>query len=373
MFCERIYVENFRNIDTADISFCSGTNILVGNNAQGKTNLLEAIYMTTLGKSFRRATDKELIQFDHDCAYIKNTYHDTIRQNEISLRIFSDRRQRRIEQNRVKISKMSDMVGAFRTVLFCPEHLSIVKEGPAMRRNFLDVAISQLRPMYMRSLQRYQTVLKERNSLIKQAELSREQFDQTIDLWSSQLAEEAAIITKYRVEYLNDAREYISNCFSDMTGQRECPTLVYKSSSHLTEEDCFDREKIKRAYMELYNTRHDREIGAGMTLWGIHRDDIEMELNGKDARIFCSQGQQRSFALAMKIAEGEMIRRECSGDYPVFLLDDVLSELDGERKKYLIESIFDKQVIMTTCENVIEDAGKIIRVENGRFYDTSKA
>ena len=368
MNCKKIKVEGFRNIENAELDFSPGVNILLGNNAQGKTNLLEAIYYTALCRSFRQGSDRDLIGFGREIAKISNTYADGIRDNVIDVTLYSDRRQRRIEQNGLRVSKMSEMVGEFKVVLFCPEHLSIVKEGPSMRRGFLDVAISQIRPLYIRSLQRYQTNLKERNSLIKDAEENRSAFDSTVDVFSQQLALEAAKITRYRVEYLSRLRTYVSDIFSDMTGKREEPSFRYVSSCKLDESLLCDERAVCEAYLELYNTRHEREIAAGATLWGIHKDDIEIELNGHSARIFCSQGQQRSLSLAMKLAEGEIIKRECGGEYPVFLLDDVLSELDTQRRRYLVSNLFDKQVIMTACESVDIGEANIIRVEGGRYF-----
>ena len=367
MFCRNIYVENFRNIEMASVDFCEGTNVLIGENAQGKTNLLEAIYMTALGKSFRQGTDKDVIRFNEEGCFIKNKYHDDTRDMEISMRIFSDRRAKRVEQNGLKVARTSEMVGNFKVVLFCPEHLSIIKEGPAMRRSFLDVAISQIRPLYMRSLQRYVTILKERNALIKDAEENRSAFNSTIDVFSEQLAEEAAIITNYRVKYIEKLRRHVKNCFLDMTEGREIPDIEYISSSKLLAEDCFDEKKCREAYRELYLTSHDREIGAGATLWGIHKDDMEIDINGNRARIFASQGQQRSLSLALKLAEGEMIREEMGGDYPVFLFDDVLSELDGGRREYLLSNIKGKQVILTCCEKNGITSDRLIRVKDGIY------
>lgn len=369
MFCKNITVENFRNIESASVSFCKGTNVLLGENAQGKTNLLESIYMTSLGKSFRQGNDKDVISFDKEYAYIKNTYVDDIRDMTVSMRVFSDRRAKQIEQNGVRIRKTSDMVGGFKVVLFCPEHLSIIKEGPGERRSFLDVAISQIRPLYMRSLQRYNLILKERNALIKSADEDRETFDSTIDLFSSQLAHEAAVITGYRVRYIESLKKYVSECFSDMTGQRETPRLEYVSTSKLMSDDLFDEKKCERAYLELYSSRHEREIAAESTLWGIHKDDLEISLDGNRARIFASQGQQRSLSLALKLAEGEIIRDECGGDYPVFLFDDVLSELDSGRRNYLLSNLSGKQVIMTSCEKKDINAEKVIGVRNGEFCE----
>ena len=368
MICKNIKVENFRNIDFADLDFSPDTNILIGENAQGKTNLIEAIYYTALCRSFRQGSDKDLIRFGCEFARIENTYADEIRDMNTTVTLFSDRRQKKIEQNGLKISKMSDMVGAFKVVLFCPEHLSIVKEGPSMRRSFLDVAISQIKPLYMKSLQRYQAILKERNSLIKLAQEDRGAFDSTVDIWSDQLAVEAAKITAYRVEYLKEIRKYVSDIFSDMTGKREEPELSYISSCKLSEDELFDVKKVEESFRELYFTRHDREIGAEATLWGTHKDDIEINLNGNSARIFCSQGQQRSLSLALKLSEGEIIKKNCGGEYPVFLLDDVLSELDASRRRYLISNLKDKQVIMTTCEETGIYGADVINVKNGNYF-----
>ncbi len=367
MFCRNIYVEKFRNIDMASVDFCEGTNVLIGENAQGKTNLLEAIYMTSLGKSFRMGNDKDVIQFDSDCCYVRNQYTDDTRDMEIAMRIFKDRRAKVIEQNRVKIRKTSEMVGGFKIVLFCPEHLSIVKDGPAERRSFFDVAISQIRPLYIKSLQRYNTILKERNALLKSAIDDRANFNSTIDLFSSQLAHEAALITSYRVAYADKLKGYVADCFADMTGGRERPTLDYISSSKLGCNDCRDVKKVEQAYYDLYSSNHEREIAAESTLWGIHKDDLDICLDGNRARIFASQGQQRSLSLALKLSEGEIIRDECGGDYPVFLFDDVLSELDRERRAYLLSNLVGKQVIMTCCENVGINSENLIRVSGGKF------
>ena len=367
MLCKRIKVQNFRNVISADVGFSPRVNILLGDNAQGKTNLLEAIYITSLGRSFRAQGDSDMIRFGCDYATVTNLYSDSIRDMEINMSIFTGRKQKVIHHNNLKISKISEMVGAFKVVLFCPEHLNIIKEGPSARRNYLDMAISQIKPMYIKALQKYNTVLKERNSLIKSAEENRQNFNATIDLWSEQLADVAAIITKYRVEYLREAIPHIEKCFFDMTSDLEKPTLRYISSSGLTEEECLDTEKCKKAFLELYSTRHEREIGAGATLWGIHKDDIEIELNGKSARFYCSQGQQRSLSLAMKLSEGEIIKKYMGGDYPVFLLDDVFSELDSKRRAYLINNLYDKQVIMTSCEPHMLEGANIIKVKDGEY------
>ena len=216
MICRRISVEGFRNIESATVEFTDGVNILVGNNAQGKTNLLEAIYFITLGKSFRSATESEMIGFTSDHAAISLDFCDSVREQNISVRIFRDHRKR-FEQNGVKIFKMSDIVGEMRAVLFCPEHLSIIKEGPSLRRNFLDVAISQLRPMYLKSLQKYNKFLKQRNKLLKDAQDDRKTFDETIEFWSAGLAAEGARLSKMRKKYVETCDEYVKKYFGTET------------------------------------------------------------------------------------------------------------------------------------------------------------
>lgn len=368
MECKRISIRNFRNIEAAEIEFDNGVNILCGENAQGKTNLLEAIHFSSLGKSFRTSHDEEMIRFGEEFCQVSLDFCDSVREQNITVRMMPGRRKQ-IEHNRVKVSRVSDIVGTFRTVLFCPEHLSLIKEGPGERRNFLDIALSQLYPVYLKSLQRYNQVLKQRNQLIRAAEDDRATFDATVDLWSAQLAHEAAIIARYRYRYLKMAEEHVKRFFGEMTGERETPSIVYLGSSKQAPKEYEDIAKTEAVYLELLNTRHDREIGAGSTLWGIHKDDIEILLNDKPARAFASQGQQRSLALALKLAEGEVCASVC-GEKPVFLFDDVFSELDSTRRAYLSGKIGERQVIITTCEPSGIAGGKMIKVENGTFQST---
>ena len=366
MECNAIRIKNFRNIEEAEIEFDAGVNILAGDNAQGKTNLLEAISFTALGKSFRTTHEEDLIRFGAESAEISIDFTDSVRRQNITVRMMPGKR-RRIEQNKVKVGRLSDIVGAFRTVLFCPEHLSLIKDGPAERRNYLDIAISQLYPVYLKSLQRYNQILKQRNQLIRKAEDDRKTFDDTVEFWTQQLAHEAAVIARYRVQYLSRAKDHICACFAEMTGEREIPEAVYAGSSHKEPESYLDTQQTERDYMDLLMNNHDREIGAGSTLWGIHKDDIDIQINGRSARAFASQGQQRSLALAMKLAEGEVCAEIC-GEKPVFLFDDVFSELDSTRRAYLSGRIKDRQVIITTCEPSGIAGGKLIKVENGRYF-----
>lgn len=376
MVCKSIRIENFRNIGAAEVHFSPGVNVLYGDNAQGKTNLLEAVYFTALGKSFRPAKEAELIRFGAEGCRILNTFSDSLRTQTLSYRLSGGRGRRLVEQNGVRVTRMSDMVGAFRVVLFCPEHLSLIQGGPELRRGYLNVALSQLRPVYLRALQRYNQILKERNSLLRRAPEDMATFRATEPMWSAQLAHEAALIAAMRDVYISRVNRLVAACFSDMTEDGEVPELTYVNSLGLTGEALTDRAEVEARYLSLLSTRHDREIGAGATLWGIHKDDIAVTLNGRPARQFASQGQQRSLALAMKLAEGEISAQESGGDRPVFLFDDVLSELDSRRRAYLMGELEGRQVIMTTCDpsasGIAADRVHTIRVVAGRYEESGE-
>ena len=380
--CHGIDIRNFRNIESASVTFTEGVNLLHGDNAQGKTNLLEAIYFTALGKSFRPVKEAELIRFGEESAHVVNRFSDSVRSQTLSVKLFSGHGRRVVEQNGLKVGRMSEMVGAFRVVLFCPEHLSLIQGGPELRRNYLNVALSQLRPMYLQSLQRYNKLLKERNALLKKAPEDMATFKATEPMWSAQLAREAALITVHRARYVKQVNDHVQACFVDMMkkyeGGGEIPELTYQPTlgsewleSHSEDPDLFtSTEKLEERYLELLTTRHDREIGAGATLWGVHKDDVRINLNGRPARLYASQGQQRSLALAMKLAEGWVSAYESGGDMPVFLFDDVLSELDAHRRDYLVQEMQGRQVIMTACDPASADFGgavRLIRVEDGRY------
>ncbi len=367
MYCKEIKVEQFRNIEAATVRFTEGVNILAGANAQGKTNLLEAIFYPSMGRSFRGAKTSEMIRFGQKQARICLSYRDK-REQTIEVKIYRER-LRQVEKNGVKIDKLSDIVGSFRAVLFHPEHLSLIKESPAERRGYLDMAIGRIRPMYIHSLQRYNHILKQRNALLRLAPADPATFGATIEFWSRALAEEGAVLSGMRYEYITRARRYIAESFAEMTGEREIPRVTYAGSSGQREEEYADREAVRKKYEELLMGGHSREIAAGATLWGIHKDDLAIDINGHRARIYGSQGQQRSLALAMKLAEGEICREEY-GDDPVLLLDDVLSELDGSRREYLLHRIRGKQVILTGCDPDLMrgvDGVHRILVENGSY------
>ena len=364
MVVNNIKLQNFRNIAAADVSFSPGVNVLYGDNAEGKTNLLEAVYFAAIGKSFRGQHLREVISFGENEAMISLDFTGAGRQQNISIRLLGNR-MRTVEKNKVRMARMSELMGAFRAVLFCPEHLSLIKDGPAERRQYLDIAISTAEPLYLAALQRYNRVLKQRNALIKAAEKDPQNFSATVDLWSAQLAKEAAFIARGRDRYLKKAAVHIGRCFAEMTGMREVPAIAYLGPGG-REHDYEDTAATEALCYGKLCEHHEREILAGATLYGVHKDDFEVRLNGKEARLYCSQGQQRSLALAFKLAEGELCREDC-GEYPVFLFDDVLSELDGGRRRYLLEQIKDKQVILTTCEQHDFLSPRAILVKGGTY------
>lgn len=371
MIAKHISFRNFRNIESADIELTPGVNVLIGNNAQGKTNALEGIYLMASGKSFRTPRERDMVSFGAGCFEVSLKMEDSRREHELYFKAYSNESSKRREcrQNGVVLTKISELIGVFRAVLFCPEHLAIVKAGPAERRNFLDIAICQIRPMYLKSLQRFNKILTQRNALLKLVADGKEKVG-ILEIYSDQLAKESAHIYRTRFEYIKRLDNYVKSFFSELGSDGEdapveVPELRYKNSLHtdgrLSEMEAYEH------YYDLLRNNTAKEIGAGVTLYGVHKDDIEIFLDGKEARQFASQGQQRSLALAMKLGEGE-ISMDFTSEYPVFLFDDVLSELDEKRQKFLLSRLGDRQVIMTTCVQppVASDAA-FIDVSSGKY------
>ncbi len=356
MICTSVFYQNFRNIAEEKIDFSPETNLILGVNAQGKTNALEGMYLCAQGRSHRTAHEREFIRFGESFAQVSLNYRDARRDNQLAIRYKGGRKG--CQKNGVTLKKMSEFIGNFRAVLFTPEHLSIVKEGPALRRSFLDSALSQLSPGYVSSLQTYTRALMQRNKLLLAAQKGEVSgVEPLAEVWSMQLAKESAYLAKERDAYVQALGEIVQTIFADMTVGKEVPTVEYHGMMD------------EAAFFARLTENLDREIRAGTTLYGIHKDDLTLTINGKEARSYGSQGQQRSLALAMKLAEGELSKKE-TGEYPVFLLDDILSELDATRKAYVLSGIRGKQVIMTACEDlstVLPGSCNIIRCEGGKY------
>ncbi len=342
MRVKRFSAENFRNIKKCDILFSDGINLLHGKNAQGKTNALEGIYIFSRGKSFRAIDEKELIRDGTEGFRIFLEFEDKYGEESLEYSLIG--KERRRKKNGYKINKVTEMIGSFKTVLFSPDDLTIVKDGPERRRDFINIAVSQCYPSYIKLYSDYKKALENRNCILKNAKAGLYFSKEELYSWSETLAEYASHIYKYREDYIKNLSSFANEFQSDISSGKERLSLFYKSG---IEEDAVD---IKNKYIKIFTSDFERECAAGVTLHGPHRDDIEIKINGKNARVYASQGQQRSAVLSLKLAEGE-VNREICGEYPVYLLDDVMSELDEKRRAFVLGGIKEKQVIITSCEN----------------------
>lgn len=348
MKATNITFENFRNIAAASLSFSPGVNVLWGQNAQGKSNILEGIYYFARGKSFRGVPDKLMIRTDADFASVTLSCRGDADRYDTELAAIIPRAgRRRLTRGGAALSGVREMVGSFRAVLFCPEHLSLVSGSPAERRAFLDIALAQLSPRYVAALTTYTRALAERSTLLRQASQGLVPDARQWEVYAAQLAQSGAAVACARAKYIALLDGHVKSCFADMTGGREIPALTYTgiAAEAAAAGESAAAEVISAALLSSI----PREIAAGTTLFGIHRDDVEIALNGGAAKLYASQGQTRSLALAMKLGEGA-ISRSAGGEEPVYLLDDVFSELDSERRGYLLSSLGERQVIITSCE-----------------------
>lgn len=363
MKIKKIRVRNFRNIEECEIDFSDGVNLLYGNNAQGKTNIVEAIYLFSRGKSFRAREEKELIRFGEEGFYLYIDYESNIGRETLEYSLLNNERQRK--KNGYKIKKIKEMIGSFKSVLFYPDDLGLVKDGPDKRREFLNIASSQCFPDYIKNYSDYKKALENRNCLLKMINKGFFVDRREIESWSESLAEYASYIYLSRIEFLKKLEVYAKRFIEEISSGKEKIEISLLSDIDFEEKD---REKVKEIYRSKFNENLDREIAAGVTLFGPHRDDVKIVINGNDSRLFASQGQQRSIVLSLKLAEGEVIR-EISGEYPVFLFDDVLSELDSERRKYILSGKDKKQIIITSCsrDESLGFTDREIDVNRGKF------
>ena len=339
MLLKELHIRDFRNIAEAGLIFTECVNLLYGNNAEGKTNALEAIYYFARGKSFRTPRDTDLIREGRDFFSLDLRYTEGEKEKKLAYRIAKKEKIR--EKNGIRVSSPSEMIGHFRAVLFCPEHLSLVKGSPEERRAFLNIGISQCYPSYIPLYASYMKVLDNRNSLLKMAQKGYYVDREELYVWSEKLSEYAAHIYAYRKDYINKIAAYARPYLYELSDGKEDMTLLYESD---IEGECDPFTVYKRKATE----NMEREIAVGYSLYGIHRDDLDIRIGERSSRVFASQGQQRSIVLSLKEAEGE-VSRDCSGEYPVFLYDDVLSELDEKRQQRLLYGSGKKQIIVTSC------------------------
>ena len=332
MIIKSIELKNFRNYKQLQIDFDQATNILFGDNAQGKTNILESAYVSATTKSHKGSRDKEMIRFGEEEAHIRTVVCKKEQDFQIDIHLKKNR-AKGIAINQLPIKKASDLFGILNIVFFSPEDLNIIKDGPAERRRFLDLELCQLDKIYLSDLTAYNKVLKQRNSLLKDM-IYRPDLKDTLPIWDEQLVEYGKRIIRRRQSFIEDLYEIVQEIHGNLSGKRELLTLKYEPNV----ESIFFQDELFRA------SERDRKLCQ--TSVGPHRDDISFMLGDIDIRKFGSQGQQRTAALSLKLSEIELVKKSI-GDTPVLLLDDVLSELDSNRQNYLLNSIHDIQTIIT--------------------------
>jgi DNA replication and repair protein RecF len=346
MHIQELTLTHYRNYDKLQLQFDDKVNVIIGENAQGKTNLMEAIYVLAFSKSHRTPKDKELIQWDQEYAKIEGNILK--RKQRFPLEIVLSSKGKKAKLNHLEQKRLSDYIGALNVVMFAPEDLNLVKGSPQIRRRFIDMEIGQIQPVYIYHLGQYQKILKQRNHLLKL--LQRRQADPTmLDVLTEQLITHAAIILEKRFLFLGLLRKWAQPIHQGITTGLEMLDIEYLSNLDVSEET--DKETLRIAYEEKFSALRTREVERGTTLAGPHRDDLSFYVNGKDVQAFGSQGQQRTTALSLKLAEIELIHKEV-GDYPILLLDDVLSELDDSRQSHLLETIQGKVQTFVSTTNV---------------------
>ncbi len=363
MILKRIRVENYRNIESCEYELCEGVNLICGDNAQGKTNILEAMYIFARGRAFRAKKEEQIIKFGSDSAFCEIDYDDGQRVCNMSVRYVKGN-GKKLTYNGIDIKRSSEFIGRFRAVLFSPDSLSLIKASPSERRLFLDVAISQLDPEYVKQLKRYNSLLSQRNAVIK--EMISEDKGITEAL-AYQMSEACAYISRKRSEYLIKINEAVKEIFDQMSREKERSKLIYSPEGFEADKTDFSQtEAVKEQYFSLFTENLERERVYKTSLYGIHRDDLDIYLNGKSAKLYCSQGQTRSLALAMKLAEGK-ISEEYGESSPVYLLDDVFGELDENRRSFILNELKGMQVVITSCQRHDIDGVKTVYMKDGKI------
>ena len=361
MIIESIELQNYRNYDQLHMEFSPGTNILYGNNAQGKTNILEAVYVCCTTKSHRGSKDREMIRFQNDESHIKLT----VRKRDVPYRIdmhLKKNKAKGVAINGIPIRKASELFGIVNVVFFSPEDLNLIKNGPAERRRFLDSELCQLDRIYLADLTNYNKILAQRNKLLKDM-IYRPSLSDTLPVWDMQLIETGKKIIRRRKQFVDELREIVSDIHYRISGGKEELFLKYEPNI----DDIFFEDELSRA--------KEKDKKLCQTSVGPHRDDLLFSIGDVDIRKYGSQGQQRTSALSLKLSEIELVRKSIS-DTPVLLLDDVLSELDSSRQNYLLNNISDTQTIIT-CTGLDEfvrnrfTVNRVFEVIAGHVYERS--
>lgn len=365
MRIDRLHAMNFRNYDRLELEFDAGLNLICGLNAQGKTNLLEALYVCGIGKSFRTNSDKDFIRMGQAWAAAGIRGISGGLEQAIDIR-WTEKGKKEIKINGHGLERYADLLGRMSVVVFSPEDLKLVKEGPSERRRFLDREISHIRPGYYHHLCRYHRILAQRNKLLKQG-FAKNQI-RILEVLDAQMAVEGIRIMEHREDFVKRLAALARLKHRRLTDGKESLEIAYRPDIEKKAED--GRPEMEDAFRRKFEERRERDMARGHTTCGPHKDDLSLSINGVEVRGFGSQGQQRTAVLSLKLSEIESVKAE-RGEYPVLLLDDVMSELDERRQRELIENLRNVQTFVTMTEipeplkQCLEN-GKIFHVENGK-------
>lgn len=359
MLIDTIKLNKYRNYDSAFIKLNNGLNFIVGKNAQGKTNLLESIFLLSVGKSPKNSKDKQMIKFDEDKAHVEIEF--LTREGKKTIQMFLDKSNKKaIRINNLNVLKLAELVGVLSVVYFSPDELKLIKEVPEDRRNFLDISISQFDKTYLYDILKYDKILKQRNTILKTFD-SRESKLEQLKLFTPQLIDTAEKIIKKRIKFIENLVVYAKKIHKIIT-LNENLEIFYSFSEE-------DNKSIKEQLYDLFEKNVDKELDLGYTCFGPHRDDIIFKIDGLDCRYYASQGQQRTVALVVKLALMEVIK-EITHEYPILLLDDVLSELDSSRQARLLELTKNYQTLIT-CTNIpkVDFDYNVIKIDDGKVIE----
>ena len=359
MIIKSIKLENFRNYESLELSFEKGTNILYGDNAQGKTNVLEAVYLSATTKSHKGSKDKEMIRFGQEEAHIRTNLDKEGMEYRVDMHLKKSK-SKGIAVNGQHLKKAAQLLGLLNVVFFSPEDLSIIKNGPSERRRFMDLELCQLDQIYLTDLAGYNHIVNQRNRLLKDL-YQNPSLRETLEIWDIQMLQYGKKIIEKRRDFVRDLNDVIQDIHRNLTGGEEHLEVIYEPS---TESECFE-ETLKK--------NRERDMRMKMTSAGPHRDDLCFMVNGIDIRKFGSQGQQRTAALSLKLSEIYLVKEKIK-DTPILLLDDVLSELDSNRQTYLLDSIHDIQTLIT-CTGLDDfvshqfHINKVFKVVKGEVFN----
>ena len=347
MHLNNLKIINFRNYEDLYLNFNKKINLFIGKNGQGKTNIIEAIYLLSIGKSFRTNKDKEMIKFNKDSGYVGGSFvkYDNNNLIEISL---SKNNKKGVKINKINIEKMSQLLGNLNLVIFSPEDLKLVKEGPKERRNFIDREISQIVPRYYNCITNYNKILFQRNKLLKEVVID----DNLLDVYDESMVNYGSYIYIYRRDFIEKIKNISRETHYKLTDKLEELNIIYKNQLNIDFED--NLETIKDKFLESLKKNRKNDKITRTTKIGPHKDDLEIYINNLEVRLYGSQGQQRTASISLKLSEIELINKEV-GEYPILLLDDIFSELDENRQKLLVNNLKQVQMFITTAEHSHKD------------------